>query len=131
MGGGGGSSSQADQTTTTQSFDNRIVNESGVVATGGSTIIASIEHMDGDIVKAALDFATDANQTNSAAMDKLVDFAADVFTKGATMLQTGQDTVLSAMTTYENDKKGAIDQKTIMVIAGIGAVAYAMTQGKK
>jgi hypothetical protein len=131
MGGGGGSSSQADQTTTTQSFDNRIVNESGVVATGGSTIIASIEHMDGDIVKAALDFATDANETNSVAFDKLVEFAADVFTKGATMLQTGQDTVLSAMQTAENDKKGAIDQKTIMVLAGVAAIAYTMTTGKK
>lgn len=130
MGGSSSSSSTADQTTTTQSWDNRIVTESGVVATGGSSIVATIEHMDGDIVKAALDFAANASDDNSVNLGKLIDFGAELFTKGATMLQTGQDTVLSAMQSVENDKRGALDQKTVVVLGIAAAAALVLVKGK-
>lgn len=128
--GGGSSSSQANQTTSTSYADNRIVNESGIVATGGASIVANIESMDGDIVKAALDFATDASDDNSANLGKLIDFGKEMFGKGAQMLQTGQDTVLQAMASAENDKRGSIDQKTVVVLGIAAAAALIMTKGK-
>lgn len=124
------SSSQANQTTTTQSFDNRIVTEEGIIATGGSSIVANIERMDGDIVKAALEFATNASDDNSVNFGKLIELGSDMFTRGATMLETGQQTVLQAMASAENDKRGAIDQKTVVVLGIAAAAALVMTKGK-
>ncbi|GGI16897.1 hypothetical protein [Oxalicibacterium faecigallinarum] len=124
------SSSQANQTTQTSSYDNRIVTESGIVAAGGSSIVANIESMDGDIVKAALNFATDASDDNSANLGKLIEFGTKLFTTGADMLQTGQQTALAAMASAENDKRGAIDQKTVVVLGIAAAAALVMTKGK-
>lgn len=90
MGKGGSSSSQANQTSTVQSFDNRIVTESGIVATGGATINAQIEHLDGDIVKQALDFAMANSDDVAGLYGKLIEFGSTLFDSGAKMLQTGQ-----------------------------------------
>lgn len=127
MGKGGKSSSQANQTTTTQSFDNRVVNESGIVAAGGGSIVANIESLDGDIVKDALTFAAQADANNSGDFGKLIEFAASIFTKGTQI----QSDALTAVTTAQNDAKGAIDQKTIIILGAIGVAGLVMTKGKK
>lgn len=128
----GGSSSKSSSSQTTNNTDNRIVTESGVVASGGSSIVATIEHLDGDIVKDALQFATDASDDNSASLDKLIGLASDLFGQGADLIRGGQDTVLAAAQSVANDQRGAIDQKTIVVL-GLGAAAVAaiaLTKGK-
>lgn len=130
MGGKSSSKSSADQRTTTQNWDNRIVTESGIVAAGGSSIVANIESLDGEIVKKALDFAAEGSDDNSNNFAKLIEFGGELFGKGAAMLQTGQDTVLQAMQSAENDKRGAIDQKTVVVLGIAAAAALVMVKGK-
>lgn len=122
---GGKSSSQANQSTTNNNIDERVVNESGVVV-GKSANVGNIniERVDADIVENAI------NQFGEG-FGKLLDISDKMFNSGAQMIQSGQDTVLSAMQSAENDKRGAIDQKTMIVLAITGAAAVAFIKGKK
>jgi len=126
-----GSSSQADQTTKTENYDQRIVNESGIVAASGSSLVANIESIDGDVVNRALEFATASDASNAAGFGKLLDFAAKAFDTGASVIKTGQDQVLSAAQSVQNDKNGAIDQKTIVVLGIAAAAALVIVKGNK
>jgi len=130
MGGKSSSSSEANQQTTTNNIDNRIVTESGIVATGGASIVATVERVDADIVKNALEFAETASNDNSESFNRLIGFGEKLFKDGADMISTGQQTVLQAAQSVENDKRGAIDQKTIVVLGIAGAAALVMVKGK-
>jgi hypothetical protein len=130
MGGKSSSKSEANQQTTTTNQDNRIVNESGIVATTGASIVANIESMDGDIVNKALDFAATADGNNKDAFSKLIDFAADTFATGAQMISAGQQQVIDAAQSVQADKQGSIDQKTMIVLGVAAASALVLVKGK-
>jgi hypothetical protein len=122
------SSSSSNSTTTTTNIDRRQVVAEGAtgIAADGATI--NIESLDAGIVQAALDVVKADDATNGAGFEKLLTLADKLFTGAGQVIETAQETTLSqieAINTAANDKKGAIDQKTLIIVAGaaIGLMA--------
>lgn len=145
--GGGKSSSSSANTSNTYNTDKRIATDSGFVATEGSSINATFQSVDADLVKKALDTvsASDAISGDGFArlldsqdtgFDKLLSVAEKLTTKtqdNATALTSRyQADVLDAYSRSQSDKAGGIDQKTMIVlgITGAAAVAYVVSQRK-
>lgn len=136
---GGGSdkssSSSSTNTTTTTNIDRRQVMSDGAIGitSDGSTV--NIQSMDAGIVKAALDVVAGADATNGNGFNALLNLADHLFTGAGSLLEKTQQTTLAQVgqvSTAQNNAKGAVDQKTIMVLAGVaGAVAVAIAIGKK
>lgn len=124
----------------------------GLTSNTSTNTTTNITTLDGGIVRAALDAITASNksnaQTTQAAIDavttadatngdgftKLLGLADKLFTTGADLIETtGQTTLaqVAALNTAQNDERGAIDQKTITVLAVAGAVAAAAIFGGK
>lgn len=153
-----GSSSQANQATTTQNADNRIVNESGIVAQGSTLGWSSNVTTDDDFwsnvstttidnsvntssdpatVKAAFDFATNTNAINGQGLTSLLKAASELTSKtqdsATTLASRFQDGIAQAFDTGRNTTPGGIDNKTMIIlgVAAAGAVAvYAMNKGR-
>lgn len=152
MGGKSGSSTQANQSTSNSYADQRIVNESGLVATGGASINANISSSDPAVMQAAMNFASAADATNgvsfnglldagtrnygalldttSGLADKLFNFADNVFKTGSDQVLSGQSALMSTVQSLKNDERGAIDQKTIVVL-GVAAAAALVLMNRK
>lgn len=156
MGGKSSSSTQANQSTSNSYADKRIVNESGLVATEGAAISSTNNSTwnvtDAGSIKAALDFASNADATNGVSFsglldagtrnygalldsstgtfDKLLGFADTVFKTGSDQVLNGQNAVMTTVQSLKNDERGAIDQKTIIVLALAAAGALVMMNRK-
>lgn len=128
--GSSSSESQANQETTTQNTDKRIATEGSIVATDGAQITANIESIDGDVVKGAFDFATEIGSQNAEGFGQLIGIAEKIFSTGSSMIESGQKQVLSALQSVENDKRGAIDQKTMIVLGVAAAAALVLVKRK-
>jgi hypothetical protein len=129
-----GSTSQANQTTKTENIDKRLVNESGIALSAeGSTISINnkMESIDAEIAKAAFDFASGADAVSGEGFNKLLSLADKVITGGAELVTKSQDMSLSAMAAAQNDSKGAIDQKTMIMLSAAAVVAVVAMNGKK
>jgi hypothetical protein len=121
---GGSSSSQANQSQTTNNTDERVVNESGIVIGKGANLQnVTVERIDGEIVNNAI------NEFGEG-FSKLLTMADKMFTSGTGMIQAGQDSVLAAAQSVENDKRGAIDQKTMIILGVAAAAALVMVKRK-
>lgn len=158
------SSSQANQATYNTVSDDRIVNESGLVTrdsvldfsshvtdlstknlsnttntnttTNTSTTSGSYNvTADPVIAKAAFDFATNADATLGAGMEKMLGWASELTGKSqdnATAL-AGRftDSVAQAFDSARNTTPGGIDNKTMIIlgVAGAAAIAFANRKG--
>lgn len=119
-GGGGGSSSSS---STTQNFDKRLaVGDGGAGITGDNSSIA-INVLDGGIVSRAMDTVDLSNAIGREGFTKLLDTASLMFNKSESLIGQTQKSVADAYSQAQTDKAGAIDQKTIIVLAVAGAVA--------
>lgn len=129
---GGKSSSKAATTTNTTAVDKRLVvdgNSVGISAEGSNV---TVNTLDAGIVGKALDTVQAADATNGEGFDKLLGLADKLFTQGGELISnTSQATLqqVAALNTAQNDQKGAIDQKTIMVLGIAGAVAIVAANG--
>lgn len=89
--------------------------------------------LDKDVAASAFDFAKASDALSGEQLNDVIRFAEKVFDGGRDVLQGARETVAdaySAATSSQIDAKGSIDQKTMIVIAVIGAAAlYAMKKG--
>lgn len=125
------SKSQANQTSITENTDKRIVNESGVVATEGSVVNATIERLDADIVESAISANRDGFSNLLDVVDRLTTKTQDSATAMAGRYT--QD-VLQGISQVGADKNGTIDQRTMIILGGgamaaLVAIQYAKRKG--
>lgn len=152
------SSSQANQSTQYTNSDDRIVNESGIVArdstlmdnssttsnwltnyaiddksNSGNTTITN----DAKVMTAAFDFASGASATNGQGFDKLLTTAAELTkttqSNATSLASKFQDGIAQAWDAAKTTTPGGIDNKTMIIlgVAAAGAVAvYAMNKGR-
>lgn len=130
MGGGGGSSSSSATTTTTQNVDKRMVVDNGVGVSSDSSTV-TVTAVDLGAVSKAFEFAGESGKAVVGTLDKVLKLADTVLTGSLAAAKDSTALVSQAYETAENTQAGSIDQKTMMVIAGIGAAAYVATRMKK
>lgn len=131
-GGGGSSSSSSSNVTETTNVDKRIAIESGIGISSDSSTV-TVQALDGDIVKKALDTVAGADATAGQGFTQLVALADKLFTGAGAMIDKTQTASLSQLETINtamNDQKGAVDQKTLIIIGGVAIAAYAMRKAK-
>lgn len=132
-GGGGGSSSSS--SSTTNNTDKRITQQSGVALTvDGSTVNVTNQTVDKEIVGAALDTVNTGNALANDSFVKMLGLADKLFTGAGQALESSQQTTLAqvgALSSAQNDAKGAIDQKTIIILAAAGVAGLALITRKK
>lgn len=129
---GGSSKSSSSNTTTTNTTDKRMVVDNGLGISSDSSTV-TVNMVDTDIVKAALDTVTAADATNGEGFEKLLSLAGSLFDAGGKLIDKTQTASLAQLETINsasNDKAGVIDQKTIIVLAIAGAAAFVMKKGK-
>lgn len=130
-GGGGGSSSSTSSTTT--NIDKRLALESGVgISSDQSTV--TVNTLDAGIVDKALQTVQLADATSGQGFSQLLALTDKLFTGAGQALQTTQATTLAqvgALNQAQNDARGAVDQKTIIVLAVAGAAAAFAFSRKK
>lgn len=130
-GGGGGSSSSSNATTTTNT-DKRIAIESGIGISSDSSTV-NVQALDGNIVMKALDTVSAADATAGTGFTQLLGLADKLFTGAGEIITKTQDTTLAqvgALNQAQNDARGSIDQKTMIVLAGAAAVAFVASRKK-
>lgn len=130
-GGGGGSSSSSSSSTTTN-VDKRMVVDQGIGISSDSSTV-TVEALDAGIVEKALDTVAAADATAGAGFEKLLNLADGLFKAGGKLVEQTSETAMAAVgavQTAQNDMKGAIDQKTLVIlaVAGVGA-AYLLKKG--
>lgn len=106
------SSSTTTNLTETTNTDNRMVAGEGagtVNASGASTVYQTVTAADPDIVKAALDTVADSNKLQGNALDAALSTSASMF-------DTATKQIAGAYSKAQNDSRGSIEQKTIVVI---------------
>lgn len=128
FGGGGGSSRQSNDTNIQ---DKRVVVDSGAGISGDNSSI-TVNAADVDVVKRAMDSFDKGSVTLGQGYSSLLEAAGKIFdtsTKAVTGAQAG---LASAYAQHEQDSKGAVDQKTILALAGLAAVVVgaALFRGK-
>lgn len=114
---------------TTNQTDSRSWSDSSSrTFTDSSSTNINVESMDADIARAAFDFAKAGDATNAEGFDSLLGVAARLFDAGERQIAQTQDRVADA---YANagalaiDQAGRFDNKTIVVLVGLGAAAVA------
>lgn len=127
-GGGGSSSSSSSNTTTTQTTDKRMVIDQGIGVSSDSSTV-TVNALDGGVVQKALDTVAASDAVAGQGFDKLLTLADKLFTAGGQMVTSTQDAALKAYSQATTEKAGAIDQKTMIVLAVAGA-AVLMTRKK-
>lgn len=120
------SSSKSEQTTNTTNIDRRqVVGEGGIgLASDGATV--TINTVDTGIVNKALDTVANSDAVNGAGFEKLLSLADKLFTGGGQILDKTAETTMAqvaALNTAQNDAKGTIDQKTIVILGVAGVIA--------
>lgn len=130
-GGGGGSSSSSSSSSTT-SIDKRMVVDQGIgISSDQSTV--NVQALDGQIVNKALDTVAAADAAAGEGFERLLGLAENLFSAGGKLVEKTSDTAMAAIgavNTAQNDSKGSVDQKTIIIlaVAGVGA-AYLLKKG--
>lgn len=127
---GGSTSSVA---TTSNATDKRIAVESGIGISSDSSHI-SIQALDGDIVKQALETVQMTNAIGGDGFGKLLSLADKVLVGAGEMVAKTQDTTMAAINsvnTAANDAKGSMDQKTVVMLAAVAAAVVIIPRMKK
>lgn len=129
-----GSSSKSSSSTSTTTIDNRMVVDGGIGLSNSKGNTITVNSLDADVVKAALDTVAAADATNGDSFSALLSLAGEMFDRGADILDSTAQTTMaqvSALNTAQNDQNGAIDQKTIIALAVAGVAAAAVFGAKK
>lgn len=125
--GGGGSRSSSAQTTTNQ--DNRVAVQDGIGMANSSGNVITVT--DGGIVARALDSVDLQNAIGADGFSRLLDAAESLFNRGEAMIGQTQQFAAEAYSRAIQDQRGTIDNRTIIVIAGVAAAALILTKGRK
>lgn len=129
-GGGGSSSSSSTTSTTTQNTDKRIAISEGIGISSDSSTV-NVSTLDAGIVNKALDTVSAADATAGDGFGKLLALADKLFVGAGEVIDKTQTTTMAqigALSSAQNDAKGAIDQKTIVVLAIAGAAALVLSK---
>lgn len=144
--GGGGGSSSSSSSSTTLNTDKRITQQSGVALTvDGSTVNVTNQSVDKEIATQAiaansygfekmLGTLSTGNALQNDGFVKMLGLADKLFTGAGRALESSQQTTLAqvgALSSAQNDAKGAIDQKTIVILAAAGVAGLALITRKK
>lgn len=128
MGGGGGSSSS--NSTTTQTTDKRMVVDQGIGISSDSSTV-TVNALDGEIVKKALDTVAAADATAGVGFTQLLGLADKLFTGAGNMIEKTQNSSLAALENINAaaaDQAGTINQKTMIVLAVAAAGAFVLAR---
>lgn len=130
--GGGGSRSSSSVATTSANTDRRMAFSSGVgISSDNSTI--NVQSVDAEIVKKALESVDLSSATAGAGIDKLLDVADHLFTGAGQMVNQTQNAALAQLDSLnraQNDSRGSIDQKTMIMLAIAGAAVVIIPKMK-
>lgn len=148
-----GGDSDSESTSTTYNTDKRNAVQDGIGVSGDGSSASIVNNItDGGIVTRALDSVDTWNATNAegftqlldtsgqlftsvgssqaSGFDKLVSVAGDLFNQGQGLIGQTQKAVADAYSTAQSDKAGAIDNRTLIVLAVAGAAALAFVNRK-
>ena len=132
--GGSDSSSSSSAATTTSNIDKRQVVSSGAVGVttdAAGDISVTNNTLDAGAIQGALDYVKATDATQGANFTSLLSLADKMFSTGAGVIKTAQDTSLAQIdqiNTAQNNSKGAIDQKTMIILAVAGLGAFALSK---
>ena len=140
---GGGGSSKSSNTTTTQATDKRMVVDQGIGISSDSSTV-TVNSLDAGIVAKALDTVAGADATNGEGFARLLDLSGSgfeqligladkLFTGAGVMIDKTQSASIAQLETINaaaSDQRGAIDQKTMVILAVAGAAALVLRQKK-
>lgn len=115
-----GGSSKSSSSNTTNNQDNRVAVSAGVGLSNSNR--NTINVTDGGIVSRALDSVDMSSANLGAGYQSLIDAADSLFQRGESMIGQTQQHVADAYRNAESDKGGALDQKTIIILAAVGVV---------
>lgn len=128
-GGGGGSSSSSQSTSTvTENTDKRIAIDSGIGISSDSSTV-TVNALDSNIVQKALDTVAGADATAGQGFSQLIGLADKLFSGAGNMIERTQNASLAqleTLNTASNDKAGAVDQKTLIILGGVAVAVFAM-----
>lgn len=121
-----GSKSKSSQATTNN--DNRVAVDGGIglSASDGNTI--SVTTSDPVIVSRALDSVDVANAGMSEGFERLLNAAGGLFDRGESLIGQTQKAVADAYGQAQNDARGTIDNRTMIVLAVAGAAALVLAR---
>lgn len=131
------SSSSSSSANTTENYDKRIAVDRGIGVSGDNNSISTqstTNVLDGGAIKNAFNFsgdtvgrAFDSIERNNATLGEgygaLIEAADNLFNRGENLIGQTQKAVADAYGQAQNDKAGTIDNRTIIVLAAVGAVA--------
>lgn len=129
----GGSKSSSSASTTTQNVDRRQVVDTGSIGVSSDSSTVTINALDEGIVTKALDLVSASDAISGQGLTQLLQQADKMFTGTAQMIGKAQDTTLaqiSQLQTAANDAKGAIDQKTMIIVGAVGLGAIMLSKVK-
>lgn len=129
--GSSSSKSSSSTATATTNVDRRQVVDHGVGVSSDSSTV-SVTSVDLGAVEAAFGFADASGQLVAGSFDKVLKLADTVLTGSLNAADKSAALVSAAFETAKNTESGSIDQKTMMVLAGVAAVAFvAVKRGAK
>jgi len=135
---GGGNSSSTTQNTT-NNYDKRVAVQDGFGLSGDGNYISTTNTtttnvLDGGVIKDAFNFSSDtvgraldsidaSNATLGDGYSALIETASSLFNKSENLIGQTQKAVADAYGKAQADKAGTIDNRTIIVLAAVGAAA--------
>lgn len=126
FGGGGGSSSSAN---TTNNIDKRLALSQGAIGASGDNNTITVT--DSGIVSRALDTVDKSNAIQGEGLDSLIKAGQDLFNQSQNLIGQTQKSVADAYEQANLNAKGAIDNRTIIVLAVAGVAGlFALRKGK-
>lgn len=136
---GFGGDSSSSSSNTTNNYDKRVVTQDGFGLSGDNNAVEltttnTTNILDGGVIENAFDFSTktvgralDSIDSNNATLGEgysaLIDATENLFDRGEGLIGQTQKAVADAYGQAQADKNGTIDNRTIIVLAAVGAVA--------
>lgn len=124
---GGSSSSSSNQTVST---DKRLVVDGGSVGVSSDSSTVTVNQTDLGAIGKAFDFASASGANVITTLDKVLGIADTVLKGSLTAVQGTNSVVSQAYETAKNTTSGAIDQKTMIILAAVAGVAF-VSRGRK
>lgn len=136
---GFGGDSSSSSSNTTNNYDKRVVTQDGFGLSGDNNAVEltttnTTNILDGGVIENAFDFSTKtvgraldsveaSNATLGDGYSALIEAADNLFDRGQSLIGQTQQAVADAYGQAQNDKGGTIDNRTIIVLAAVGAAA--------
>ncbi|MGV0983489.1 MAG: hypothetical protein ACOYB2_02975 [Limnohabitans sp.] len=112
---GFGGDSSSSSSNTTNNYDKRVVTNDGFGLSGDNNTV-TMTTLDGGAIQKAFDFASANNAVLGGGYDALIN-------AGQNLIGQTQKAVADAYGQAQADKNGTIDNRTIIVLAAVGAAA--------